>query len=58
MKDEKLNNQQKNHEFMYFVAYPADKIFMEQMLIEQMNLHKKKSDFYLKQQPRNRRLYF
>ena len=33
-------------------------LFTENMPIEKMNLYKKKSDFYLKQQPKNLRLYF
>ncbi len=70
MKVEKLANQQKNYEnflliFIFFYinvfcslpAILADKIFMGQMRIDQINLHKKKSYFYLKQQLRNMRLY-
>ncbi len=61
MKGEKLANQQKYHEIFHFIfkfynyntcclpgSIETGKIFIEWILIDQMNLQKNESEFYLK----------
>ena len=54
-KDDNIHKQRSSFAFCSLTDRPTDKIFTEQMLIDENNLQRKKSELYLHQKPRKSR---